>query len=140
MLSIQEVFDRVVTHLRTQGKPSKDVTGSCSYRGINGTSCAVGCLIDDEFYDPELEGHSLPALHQLVPGYAAPNYENQLEINACKGVLEALEKSLGRPVRGSLLEMLKELQNAHDNEAYDDWELRFESVAEAYDLEMPLAT
>lgn len=50
----QEIFDYVVEHLFKQNRVAKGY-GICSYRGDGGTSCAVGCLIDDFFYSPSLE-------------------------------------------------------------------------------------
>lgn len=51
----QEVFDKVVTHLVRQGRQSVDGIG-CAYRGEDSTMCAVGCLIEDKFYNGRLEG------------------------------------------------------------------------------------
>lgn len=45
-LAAQMVYDRVVTHLMTQGKRAID-NGTCEYRTVAGLSCAVGCLFDD---------------------------------------------------------------------------------------------
>lgn len=55
---LQTIFDRVVKHLLTQNCRSLLMPGSssCRYRGPNGLMCAVGCLINDECYDVELEG------------------------------------------------------------------------------------
>jgi hypothetical protein len=56
MTTLQEIFDKVTTHLLTQGKRSIDEKKHiCLYRGPNGTKCAVGCLIKDEFYHAGLE-------------------------------------------------------------------------------------
>ena len=50
----QQIFDKVATHLLTQG--AKSMMGdTCRYRGSNGAKCAVGCLIKDDHYDPILE-------------------------------------------------------------------------------------
>lgn len=51
----QEIFDTVVRHLHAQGKPCV-VNGYCRYRGPDNTRCAIGVLILDEFYTPDLEG------------------------------------------------------------------------------------
>jgi hypothetical protein len=51
----QAIFDTVITHLVTQKVQSLQEWGACSYRGINGTSCAVGCLISDEDYKDEMD-------------------------------------------------------------------------------------
>lgn len=50
-----EIFERVAGHLRSQGRRSRKGI-SCQYRGPEGTSCAAGCLISDELYDPKIEG------------------------------------------------------------------------------------
>lgn len=52
----QEIFNKVATHLLTQGKRSVASDGSCMYRGPEGTKCAIGCLIEDDEYHPLLEG------------------------------------------------------------------------------------
>ena len=58
----QEIFDRVSRHLLTQQCKSRTPEWDfklgryrCLYRGPNGTSCAVGCLIPDDQYDPTIE-------------------------------------------------------------------------------------
>lgn len=54
----QEIFDKVSKHLLEQAMPAFDpITNGCRYRGANGTKCAVGCLIKDEFYSPDLENN-----------------------------------------------------------------------------------
>ena len=56
----QEIFDKVHTHLLTQRTAAiKD--GSCAYRA-GAKSCAVGALIPDNLYTPEIEGASVAAL------------------------------------------------------------------------------
>lgn len=59
----QETFDKIVTHLLMQGKPATKTqesgSVSCVYRGDEGTMCAIGCLIPDEKYSPQLEGRSI---------------------------------------------------------------------------------
>lgn len=62
MKTIREVFDTVKNHLLTQNARSADDRGSCKYRGDNGTSCAIGCLIPDAKYSPMLEGATCDAI------------------------------------------------------------------------------
>jgi hypothetical protein len=63
----QEIYDTVAKHLFAQGvrsrgkKPGSEDTG-CLYRGPEGTKCAVGVLMSDEVYDPEMEGNALALL------------------------------------------------------------------------------
>lgn len=56
--SAQEVFDIVVNHLFTQGRPAYDGVQGCMYRAPDGLRCAVGVLIPDDLYDPEFETNS----------------------------------------------------------------------------------
>lgn len=69
----QEVFDKVLNHLLKQGRKSVDSDGRCLYRAPNGDKCAIGCLIPDELYTPELEGNgaNMPiiedVLHKIYP-------------------------------------------------------------------------
>ena len=51
----QEVFDKIVNHMLTQNAKALDVKGICMYRGEEGRMCAVGCLITDEAYSPDIE-------------------------------------------------------------------------------------
>ena len=54
--SAQEVFDIVVNHLFTQGRPAYDGVQGCMYRAPDGLRCAVGVLIPDDLYDKVFEG------------------------------------------------------------------------------------
>ena len=93
-MTMQEIFDKVSTHLLTQGKKSKSMlTNTCLYRGPGGTSCAVGCLIKDEFYTEDLE--------------------NKLSVST--PVTEALEKS-GVTVTQEIDKLLRDLQKLHDGD------------------------
>ena len=56
-MNTQEMFSKIVTHLRAQGKPSinPDMHDSCMYRSKDGCMCAVGVLMTDEHYDDGVE-------------------------------------------------------------------------------------
>lgn len=91
-MTAQEVFDTVVRHLHTQGKPARSGDDSmCEYRTMDGLSCAVGCLISDEEYNPDMEG-------MRVCGLIENNYATPLIIEHQK--------------------MLGLLQNVHDSSHY----------------------
>ncbi len=51
----QQAVDKVAAHLRAQGKQALGTSGRCAYRGVNGLSCAIGCLDIDEVYQPSWE-------------------------------------------------------------------------------------
>ena len=121
IMTNQELFDFVVAHLRRQGVPA--ISGAqCRYRTRYGThqsrSCAVGCLIKDEFYDQSLEGKSA---------------ENGR-------VVAAVEPSLGIELKHEHRLLLGALQGVHDRDATSIgyWLLSLESklkdVAASYGL------
>jgi hypothetical protein len=88
----QEIFDKVATHLITQGVQAKIITDhgtghtSCVYRGPNGTMCAAGCLIPDDEYKPEFEGLPWLKLQDKIPSLASlPGSHHEL-ISSLQGV------------------------------------------------------
>lgn len=46
------ILEKIETEFK--GKGHSNITG-CSYRGDNGTKCAVGLFIPDEIYDPKMD-------------------------------------------------------------------------------------
>jgi len=64
----QEVFDKIYLHLIEQGRKSVNSDGRCQYRSPDGDKCAIGCLIPDELYTPELEGNgvSMPIIEDVL--------------------------------------------------------------------------
>lgn len=134
----QEIFNKVVTHLRAQGKQSLSHEGKCMYRGMDGCMCAAGVLINDDHYSEDLE------------------YHNTLS----NSVKEALENSgilMDRNTGNTKL--VFDLQNLHDGRSFshtnldfitnypakekgtllmDHWEGGFHYIAESHGLEMPV--
>lgn len=58
MISKQEIFNEVSTHLLAQNKQSRIGSSNdmaCVYRGPNNLKCAIGCLISDQDYSPSME-------------------------------------------------------------------------------------
>ncbi len=102
MLTTDEgVFEFVKQHLITQGEKSSSTT-SCYYRDSSKLSCAVGCLIEDQFYNVGLEFH---------------NGDDPV-------VIEAVQKSLPNWVINK--DMLLYLQSIHDEYEVDEWEWQLE--------------
>lgn len=64
----QEVFDQIVNHLLTQNKQCENNESKCMYRSGN-LKCAAGCLIADDEYNSDMEGHSWYSLvyNEIVP-------------------------------------------------------------------------
>jgi hypothetical protein len=70
-LTDQQIFDKIVAHLRNQKVPASfpdginGEFGSCYYRLKTGTQtlmCAAGCLIPDELYLDSMEGRMIQSL------------------------------------------------------------------------------
>lgn len=56
-MTIQQTFDIVAAHLISMRKAAKSDDGiDPCYRGPNGEKCAIGILIEDDDYYPEMEG------------------------------------------------------------------------------------
>ena len=116
MLTRQQTFTKVATHLLQQNKRSAamaaDGTMRCAYRGDDSTMCAAGRLIDDEHYYEELEN--------------VPVWDDDVEAAViASGVAE------------EDMEMVTELQDIHD-EVKDTsmWREALAKLATKYELEM----
>jgi hypothetical protein len=77
----QEIFEYVVTFLNKQGEISEK-DDCCAYRGSNNTKCAIGCILDDKYYDPLMEGLCLYDLIRKfkLPKFIKDNYEFLFEL------------------------------------------------------------
>ena len=68
-MSKQQAFQRSITHLLRQGTAARDKRGNCVYRFDNGSQilmCALGCLIPDSEYAPEMESKNA---HYLLSAF-----------------------------------------------------------------------
>ena len=114
----QELFNRVVAHLRAQGCAAKEwVTRSngaksnlCRYRTADGKKCAVGCLIPDDRYTPELEGKT--------------------------ATQEAVAAAAG--LEGHNLQLATRLQVIHDWIDPREWPEQLKQLAAEFGLEVPV--
>ena len=110
----QCIFDEAARHLLAQGRRAYDeADDECRYRAPDGCMCAIGVLIKDEHYTPELEGRS-----------------------ACsQQVLHTLAKSLGTPVNdGPTIRLLKCLQAIHDEQDPSRWSEELHALAMRFGL------
>lgn len=65
---ILESFFKIKLHLLTQNEKSTDEKKIyCRYRGVNNKTCPIGFLINDELYNPLMEGHSYLKLIHTYP-------------------------------------------------------------------------
>ncbi len=108
MMTLRETFDKVKAHLLAQNCRSRMPDDSmCAYRGVNGTACAVGCLIPDEKYSPMIEGRNVT---QLIAAGMLPDVA----------------------VTKTALSMLKNLQFMHDHHPLAYWVYRLDDIERKY--------
>lgn len=135
MMTDRETFERVRTHMLTQGRQSKAVGNACRYRlSLDDGDvpepvvlrCAVGCLLPD---DPRrialCEGRGV---HNLIPGperWEGGTWE-------ADEVLSDLLNEAGVPASKQMLDMLHDLQKVHDRSAPRDWPEMLEEVRLRY--------
>lgn len=79
-MKAQQIFNKVKNHLLKQNKKAI-YNGNCAYKH-DGMSCAIGCLIPDDVYLPEMEGYSIGALVNLfdLPEYLLDNFHLLIEL------------------------------------------------------------
>lgn len=114
-LTHQEIFDISTTALLKQGKAAFEPYFGCRYRTTDGLKCAVGHLIPDDAYVPEMEGNGVDGAAETFPAAFA-----NLETNA------------------ETLDLLRRLQGAHDlhltNEDPDRWCMDLKVIAKDFNL------
>lgn len=122
--SEQQIFNKVYVHLLRRGKRATvkklDTLGRgfieiCQYRTKDGNTCAVGCLIDEEHYSPELEGALI----------------------GCSELMEALTKSNAEIKGHSMHRHLEALQKIHDTVEVEDWREALDDYAKTLGLTTP---
>lgn len=96
MLTKQEIYDKVKAHLLAQGGPAMN-DGTCVYRSPDGKKCAVGCLITDEAYTPEIENVAVATIMEKA------------------GLIRGALRQSGIEPTPSMLNFLAQLQNVHDD-------------------------
>ncbi len=120
------IFHKAAEHLLTQGKQSLRDTPIHStlfgptrsaYHGVGGTACAVGALISDEHYDPDIEG--MPVTSPTV-------------------LAAIIEASLGAQIIGHsdvIVRLLLSLLTVHDCTPPEQWSEELQEVAHEYNIE-----
>ncbi|WP_454735388.1 hypothetical protein [Cupriavidus necator] len=115
-MDAQQIFDKVATHLLTQ--KTQAIEGpSCRYRTATGLTCAVGCLIPDQAYDPEMEGGSV---YNLIARAEQGDFS------------EATREFVGEIEAHK--ELLADLQSLHDSESPAYWAKGLAYIAESHEL------
>lgn len=109
MMTKQEIFDKVVAHLRAQNRKAIDEQSLCCYRGPDRTKCAAGCLILDEHYSRDLEGMTVG-----------------------QSLVRSALRASGVPKEAD--DLVQALQSAHDSYLVSQWEGCFSNIAAAHGL------
>lgn len=133
LMTLQQIFDTVATHLLAQGARSQrivvrhddDTTEGvtvCAYRGAEGQKCAIGCLILDEAYEPDLEGYTVAA---------APVLARLQDAHVMPPTTPGYGDDPGVRLRRRLL---FDLQGLHDSASVLAWPLELRLLAEDYGL------
>lgn len=105
MLSANEIFERVSTHLLAQRAVSEDENGSCRLRGGEGRKCAIGSLIRDDLYRTDIEGVGIAYYRHVRDG----------------ALLRALYASSVDVYDDRIVELLLDLEELHDNAHVNEW-------------------
>ena len=101
----EEIIRFVTQKMKEQGTMSvAPDSGDCKYRGPNGNKCALGHLIPDEDYHPDMESYS-PSGHLYTPKAEKLN----------KYVNENLV------IDGDTIPVLRQLQHCHDGAIGDNF-------------------
>ena len=108
---------------------------NCKYRGVDGTACALGCLIPDSLYDKSIEGCAVrgsvlsmdkdvfvPNTDRLTPGDV--RFENIISEASGAGTVDHFV-------------FLSELQHIHDAYEPNQWRRKFRALAESHNLQFP---
>ena len=108
---LQPIFDKVATHFLSMTHPSSAPDKSmCYYRDPdNGNRCFIGALIQDEDYDPKIEGLSIRSSHT---GYRPIGTRDTLEVAIVRG-MNALGIEIDE-LNDDLRDTFDELQVIHD--------------------------
>jgi hypothetical protein len=102
MMTPKEIEDKIIVRL-TDGKGRAGLIWGtrfiCQYRDSTGKGCAIGCLIPDELYDPNMEGPTPACIGTIddrwqagerAGSYMLANALNGAGIPATDGVRSAL--------------------------------------------------
>lgn len=104
----RQVFKQVATHLLSQNEKSEalDDRNRCLYRS-GYLSCAVGCLISDDYYCETLEDLCADSIR----------------------VKKAISNSLKTTINAKDVSILLLLQRIHDEEEIEDWDKCLETFS-----------
>lgn len=108
---MDELFIKACKGIIKQGKQSTNGNGTCMYRGEGNLKCAVGHMIPDKMYSPNMEFHTFKRLCDPVNEWVNDEFINHFGYVSIKEVERYAWKN--GHVFGAL-------QDAHDEARNDD--------------------
>ena len=112
MLTTTEIFQISRDHLLAQKERAINEDRMCVYRAGNGKKCAVGCLIPEKHYRPDIERCSVLSITSTM--ISKKSGTDKLEL--------ALRKSGINTGCRKTMNLLAELQKIHDSKPPEKWE------------------
>jgi len=116
MRTAQEIFTQIKNHLLKQGKKAQSGRlPDCQYHCADGSRCAVGVLIEPQFYQPWMECGRVGLL-----------------------IAELRKREVDQDLLNELVmheDLLYSLQIVHDNRDVEFWETELRKVANKFNLE-----
>lgn len=135
MLTDQQIFEKVATHLLKQNRQCSDSIGCRYYDENTGHKCAVGCLIPLERYrSSHLEGLSIEGIIMVMD---ANDPEDPLSIDQ-EELLDILADVGIRWEHRPTLHLLQQLQEIHDGTDPVNWRADLADLASKRQLTMPV--
>jgi hypothetical protein len=103
----EQVFEQIARHMLKQWRKSTALgSNRCAYRGAQGLTCAAGCLISDDEYDPRWEARSWTSL------------------------------AMSQEVPADYSTLIRRLQVIHDSREVREWPGALLDAARAYNIEL----
>lgn len=124
---MQRIFNTVRDHLLAQGKRALSGDNKCAYRNGDNLTCAVGCLIPEDKYDPRIEQWSIFTLKYQLEDLQL--HGRNLVSSGCA----LLYDLLGRPDL-EIVGLLEGLQQIHDQIEPKEWAAYLHTFATNRDL------
>lgn len=130
MPSKQETANKIMAHMRKQGKQARDDKfGSCCYRTPEGLACAAGCLIEPEDYTADFEGDAV-ILVEYSPFKTKPGSEAIAAVFDTSALPTEWLTIVGKYIeaKGHDVRLVYQFQYIHDNLRPKDWEQKFKDL------------
>ena len=122
-LTKREMFDRVKAHLLKQNEKAMVETEdgiACRYRGPEGLTCAIGCLIPDDEYVGTFEGHPPASTETLLL------HNDGKEIDFASDI--EIQIALAAGITPETADLALRLQYCHDIIPVEDWEKQLNKI------------